>query len=261
MRIRWLPSPSTPVPFLDQPPLFVPDEVLDQVGSSAHSWRLWHNGPANPFMEDIVAQSIRVESEAEELVALQAIETYRALQQAVKTAPHGKGLVTVEAVVHDKGFDHLRKMYESALTQHPRGAKKGVCSLGCSCGKKVSFRCQTSKHLLTTVGHINIPRRYYACRGCRAKQTPWDAWAGTDIADPGHAARGQSDHDGQLRLVVRPRRGQAQGHLSHERQRRHHRAGLPARGGGGAPVASIGFRRRPRPSQRPRARWSFTATD
>lgn len=72
-----------------------------------------------------MSKSIRVESEAEELVALQALETYRALQQAVKTAPHGRGLATVEAVVHDKGFDHLRKMYESALQDHPDAQKKG----------------------------------------------------------------------------------------------------------------------------------------
>jgi hypothetical protein len=36
----------------------------------------------------------------------------------------------------------------------------------------------TPKHLLTTVGGIEIPRRYYACRRCKAKQTPWDTWAG-----------------------------------------------------------------------------------
>jgi hypothetical protein len=66
-----------------------------------------------------------VENEAEALVALQALETYRALQQAVKTAPHGKGLAYTEAVVHDKGFEHLRKMYESALADHPAAQKKG----------------------------------------------------------------------------------------------------------------------------------------
>ena len=72
-----------------------------------------------------MAHSISVENEQEKLVALQAIETYRALQHAVKTAPHGKGLSTVEAVVHDKGFDQLRKMYESALQNHPEAQKKG----------------------------------------------------------------------------------------------------------------------------------------
>jgi hypothetical protein len=72
-----------------------------------------------------LAESISVENEQEKLVALWAVETYRALQQAVKTAPHGKGLATVEAVVHDKGFDHLRRMYESALAGHPEAQKRG----------------------------------------------------------------------------------------------------------------------------------------
>ena len=72
-----------------------------------------------------MAKSIRVESETEELIALQALETYRALQYAVKTAPHGKGLATVEAVVHDKGFDQLRLMYQAALQERPEAQKKG----------------------------------------------------------------------------------------------------------------------------------------
>ena len=72
-----------------------------------------------------MALSVSVENEQEQLVALQAIETYRALQHAVETAPHGKGLATVEAVVHDKGFDQLRKMYQAALENHPQAQKKG----------------------------------------------------------------------------------------------------------------------------------------
>ena len=72
-----------------------------------------------------MAKSILVENETEELIALQALETYRALQRAVKTAPHGKGLATVEAVVHDQGFDHLAKMYQAALREHPEAQKKG----------------------------------------------------------------------------------------------------------------------------------------
>jgi hypothetical protein len=50
--------------------------------------------------------------------------------------------------------------------------------VSCACGKKSSFRCLTPKHLLTTAGSIEIPRRYYACRTCAAKATPWDDWAG-----------------------------------------------------------------------------------
>lgn len=48
----------------------------------------------------------------------------------------------------------------------------------CCCGQSASFkRCQ-EKSILSSVGHIAIPRRYYACRHCRAKQTPWERWAG-----------------------------------------------------------------------------------
>lgn len=50
----------------------------------------------------------------------------------------------------------------------------------CGCGKKSSFRCVTPKHLLTTVGGLEIIRRYYACRHCGQKHTPWDDWAGID---------------------------------------------------------------------------------
>jgi len=38
----------------------------------------------------------------------------------------------------------------------------------------------TPKQLLSTIGPVQVPRRYYACRSCRAKQTPWDQWAGID---------------------------------------------------------------------------------
>lgn len=87
-------------------------------------WRMWHNG-RNPCHGGQLTKAIPVENEAEALVALQALETYRALQKAVKDAPHGKGLAFTEAVLHDKGIDHLRKMYQSALQEHPEAQKKG----------------------------------------------------------------------------------------------------------------------------------------
>lgn len=31
---------------------------------------------------------------------------------------------------------------------------------------------------MSSIGHIAIPRRYYACRHCGAKHTPWETWAG-----------------------------------------------------------------------------------
>lgn len=48
----------------------------------------------------------------------------------------------------------------------------------CSCGKTACFRRCKEKNVLSSVGHIAVARRYYACRGCKAKQTPWESWAG-----------------------------------------------------------------------------------
>lgn len=31
---------------------------------------------------------------------------------------------------------------------------------------------------MSSIGHIAVSRRYYACRHCKAKQTPWETWAG-----------------------------------------------------------------------------------
>jgi hypothetical protein len=50
--------------------------------------------------------------------------------------------------------------------------------LNCGCGKKASFRYLARKQLVTTIGVMEVPRRYYACRFCKATYRPWDAWAG-----------------------------------------------------------------------------------
>lgn len=48
----------------------------------------------------------------------------------------------------------------------------------CSCGKAASFKRCKPKTILTSVGHIAVPRRYYACRHCKGKQIPLESWAG-----------------------------------------------------------------------------------
>jgi hypothetical protein len=83
-----------------------------------------------------LVESILVADEQEKLIAMQALETYRALKQAVKDAPHGQGLAFTEAVVHDKGLDHLRKMYESALREHPEAQKKGPAVSHAAAGRR-----------------------------------------------------------------------------------------------------------------------------
>lgn len=48
----------------------------------------------------------------------------------------------------------------------------------CACGKNASFKRCKEKNILSSVGLIAVPRRYYACRHCKAKYTPFEAWAG-----------------------------------------------------------------------------------
>ena len=58
------------------------------------------------------------------LAAESAALTMRALLDAVKTAPHGHGMATVEAVLQDKGFAHLRTLLTAAMTSHAEAQKK-----------------------------------------------------------------------------------------------------------------------------------------
>lgn len=50
--------------------------------------------------------------------------------------------------------------------------------MSCSCGQAAYFKHRKEKNILSSIGHIAVPRRYYACRHCKAKQMPWELWAG-----------------------------------------------------------------------------------
>jgi hypothetical protein len=69
------------------------------------------------------------------LVAEQAVLTFQALEEAVKIAPQGQGMVTVEAALHEKGFEHLRSMLELAVRAHDGAQKKGSALCDASVGK------------------------------------------------------------------------------------------------------------------------------
>src|SRR5690606_12420909 len=98
-----------------------PDTLLTTLcGSSAPGWYGRHNGRDQEDPMDLSKLSDR-----ERLVAEQAVLTYRALEQAAADAPHGKGMATLEAVVHDKGFEHLRNMLAAAAGARPEAQKKG----------------------------------------------------------------------------------------------------------------------------------------
>jgi hypothetical protein len=67
-------------------------------------------------------------SDRERLIAEQAVATYRALEQAALQAPEGKGFATLEAVIHDKGFERLREMMAVAAGARPEAQKRGPAS-------------------------------------------------------------------------------------------------------------------------------------
>ena len=67
-------------------------------------------------------------SDRERLVAEQAVLTYRALEQAALAAPEGRGLAALEGVIHDKGFEHLRRMLAAAAAARPEAQKRGPAS-------------------------------------------------------------------------------------------------------------------------------------
>ena len=67
-------------------------------------------------------------SERERLVAEQAVLTLRALDEAGDRAEHGKGMAALEAVIHDKGLEHLRGMLACAANARPEAQKKGPAS-------------------------------------------------------------------------------------------------------------------------------------
>src|ERR1700733_9760732 len=58
------------------------------------------------------------------------------------------------------------------------GAKKGLNSQPCACGRKAYFKRHVNKCLLTVVGEIQVRRRHYRCGQCGESCVPLDRWAG-----------------------------------------------------------------------------------
>jgi hypothetical protein len=63
-------------------------------------------------------------TDQERMVAEQAVTTYRALEKAASAAPMGQGLATLENIIHDKGFEHLRNMLQTASASRSEAQKK-----------------------------------------------------------------------------------------------------------------------------------------
>lgn len=69
--------------------------------------------------------SIESRTEAERLVAEQAIVAYREVVKAMETASEGQGLACTEAAVLAEGRPLLRTMMEQAMSAHPEAQKGG----------------------------------------------------------------------------------------------------------------------------------------
>jgi hypothetical protein len=80
-------------------------------------------------MEDQMGLDFNTLSPEELLAAESAVLTMRSLMEAAKAAPHGQGMARVESALHENGFEHLRKMLQTAVASHEGAQKKGsaVC--------------------------------------------------------------------------------------------------------------------------------------
>ena len=74
--------------------------------------------------------SIEYGTEAERLVAEQAIAAYREVLKAMEAAPEGQGLARTEAAVLGEGRVLLRAMMEQAMSAHPEAQKGGPVAGG-----------------------------------------------------------------------------------------------------------------------------------
>jgi len=80
-------------------------------------------------------------SARERLIAEQAVETLRALDQAANQAPHGQGFSCMEACIHDKGLGLLRTILTSTAGARPEAQKRGPAS-----GPAPAAVMRSSKH-------------------------------------------------------------------------------------------------------------------
>ena len=67
---------------------------------------------------------MRLESNAERLVAEQAVLHYRELQRIMQEAPSGKGMAVLEQAVREKGFEQMRQALALLANAHPEAQKK-----------------------------------------------------------------------------------------------------------------------------------------
>jgi hypothetical protein len=69
--------------------------------------------------------TLQVRSEAERLVAEQAVLLHRQVLEAMNAAPHGCGLEVTEAAVMQGGMAFLQRLLQHSLSAQPEAQKGG----------------------------------------------------------------------------------------------------------------------------------------
>ena len=131
----------------------------------------------------------------------------RALEQAGETAPWGKGMESLEAVIHDKGFEHLRNMLSLAANARPEAQKKGGLFPAVrwvprtrevqSRPRKVGVEQRRARDGGSALLRVRLVRRQTGALG------PVGGTAGQPFADAARVAVGDAGGD---ELAVRPGR-------------------------------------------------------
>lgn len=79
-------------------------------------------------------------SDAERLVAEQAVLHFRELVGVMSDAPHGRGMAVLEQAVREKGFEQMRTTLGLLAGAHPEAQKKGRTAGGARAVRRPTSR-------------------------------------------------------------------------------------------------------------------------
>jgi len=108
--------------------------------------------------------TIEIPADSEALVR-QLLALHEELHDLALSAPDGTVLDACEEAVVHKGRDLHKNILAQAVARRIEAAeKKGAPIRICSCGRPKENRGKTSRQFVTTVGTLNVERRYRQCR-------------------------------------------------------------------------------------------------
>ena len=125
--------------------------------------------------------SVLAQTEGEVHFLAQALDFYRAAQQAGKDAPYGQFLNYADAAVQDKGRELLRSSLENIVqTEIDEIEKKNETRLCPTCQTKREHLGYHTKNIRSSNGLIKPERRYEKCHRCGLPVHHVDAFLGLE---------------------------------------------------------------------------------